>query len=255
MKTFHICTISNDLNQYEEMKSSFIEAGFTLEICQYSLFDNSRENQFDPYETFNKIKAITTEPYIIFCHQDVRMDRGNGIDHLLKLIKELDDCDNNWAIAGNAGINNEYQPIVKITDLLNTPNWFGAFPQQVHSLDENFLLIKSTADISSSRELSGFHFYATDLCLNAIINKYTCYVIDFHLSHLSRGNIGEAFWQAQSKFHDRWCNEFVFCYVQTITCVTMCVSKYKILRFIGSQKMVMDWCLSRFPFRPFLLSS
>jgi hypothetical protein len=251
---FHICTISNDLEQYEDMKSSFIDAGFSLEICRYSLFDNSQNNQFDPYKTFNQIKSTTSEPYIIFCHQDVRMDRGNGIDHLLKLIEELDECDRNWAIAGNAGINNQYQAIVRITDLLDTPNWFGHFPQQVHSLDENFLLIKSIADISSSKELSGFHFYATDLCLNAITKKYTCYVIDFHLSHLSRGNIGEAFWKAQGEFNDKWCDQFAFCYVQTITCVTMCFSKSEVLRSLGLKKRVMAWYLSRFPFRPFLLS-
>jgi hypothetical protein len=255
MKMFHVCTISNDLQQYEEMKSSLIAAGFNLDKCRYSLFDNSQKNQFDPYQTFNQIKFGTVEPYIIFCHQDIRMDRGNGIEHLLKLIKELDEYDNNWAIAGNAGINNQYQAVVKITDPNNTHNWNGYFPQSVHSLDENFLVIKTAADIASSTDLSGFHFYATDLCLNAIIKKHTCYVIDFHLTHLSGGNLGSVFWQAQSRFHDKWSDEFVFCYVQTITCVTMCLSRYKILRTIGSQKKVMNWCLSHLPFRPLFISS
>lgn len=255
MKTFHICTITNDPQQYEEMKSSFISVGFDLEKCRYSLFDNSEANKFDPYQTFNTIKSTTVEPYIIFCHQDVRMDRGDGIEHLLKLIDELNASDDRWAIAGNAGINNHYQAVVRITDPNNTSNWGGDFPQSVHSLDENFLLIKTAAKISSSTDLSGFHFYATDLCLNAIIKKHTCYVINFHLTHLSGGSREQAFWQAQSKFQDRWCHEFGFCYVQTITCVTMCLSKYKRLRTVGSQQKVMDWCLARFPFRPLFISS
>ncbi len=255
MNTFHICTIANDLQQYEEMKSSFISAGFNLEKCRYSLFDNSEANKFDPYQVFNTIKSITVEPYIIFCHQDVRMDKGDGIDRLLELIDELDKADNRWAIAGNAGINNHYQAVVRITDPNNTDNWSGHFPQSVHSLDENFLVIKTAANISSSVALSGFHFYATDLCLNAINKQHTCYVINFHLTHLSGGNLGSAFLQAQVKFNEQWCDKFLFCYVQTITCVTMCFSKYKILRTIGSNQKVQDWYLRKVSFRPFFLSS
>jgi hypothetical protein len=255
MMIFHICTISNDLQQYNEMKASFIAAGFSLDKCRYSLFDNSEENQFDPYQTFNIIKAKTVEPYIIFCHQDVVMNRGDGIQHLLELIKELDECDNSWAIAGNAGINNQYQAVVRITDPNNTVNWDGHFPQVVHSLDENFLVIKASATIACSTDLSGFHFYATDLCLNAIIRQHTCYVIDFHLTHLSGGTLGTAFLQAQARFNEKWCDKFFFCYIQTITCATICSSRYRILRTIGSHKKVQDWYLQNIPFRPFLTSS
>ncbi len=254
MKTFHICTIANDLQQYEEMKSSFISVGFDPEKCRYSLFDNSEANKFDPYQTFNTIKSTTVEPYIIFCHQDVRMDRGDGIEHLLKLIDELNASDDRWAIAGNAGINNRYQAVVRITDPNNTINWGGEFPQSVHSLDENFLVIKTATAISSSTDLSGFHFYATDLCLNAISKQHTCYVINFHLTHLSGGNLGSAFLQAQERFNEKWCNKFLFCYVRTITCVTMCFSKSKILRTIGAQQKFQDWYLRKMPFRPFLIS-
>jgi hypothetical protein len=254
MKIFHICTISNNLQQYNEMKASFIAAGFSLEKCRYSLFDNFDENKFDPYQTFNIIKDTTVEPYIIFCHQDVVMDRGDGIQNLLALIEELDECDNRWSIAGNAGVNNQYEVVVRITDPNNTANWNGHFPQSVHSLDENFLLIKSAANISTSTDLSGFHFYATDLCLNAIINQHTCYVINFHLTHLSGGNLGAAFLQAQVKFKEKWCDKFFFCYVRTITCVTMCSSRSRILRAIGSHKKVQDWYLRNIPFRPFLIS-
>jgi hypothetical protein len=246
MKIFHICTISNNLQQYEEMKASFIAAGFTLDNCRYSLFDNSEKNHFDPYRTFNLIKVETVEPYIIFCHQDLLMDQGDDCDRLVDLLAELEKCDPNWAIAGNAGISSNFGIVAKITDPCNTPKWSGQLPHRVHSLDENFLVIKTAANISTSEELYGFHFYATDLCLFAILNGQNCYVIDFHLTHLSSGNIGAEFWEAQSRFYLRWCREFILCYVQTITGVNMCMSKYKTLQNIGSRGRVKLW-LSRSP--------
>ncbi|WP_310415820.1 hypothetical protein [Chamaesiphon sp. OTE_8_metabat_110] len=249
MKIFHICTISNNLQQYEEMKTSFIAAGFDLEKCRYSLFDNSEKNQFDPYQIFKVLKSTTIEPYIILCHQDLLIDKGDDFDRLFKLLTELDELDPRWAIVGNAGISSSHGMVAKITDPNGTPKWQGALPQQVHSLDENFLVVKTSANIASSENLRGFHLYATDLCLNALLNKQTCYVIDFHLTHLSGGKIGTEFWEVQSIFYQRWYPEFNFCYVQTITGVNMCFSKYKLLRAIGSQQRVKSW-LSQSPLRP-----
>lgn len=244
MKLFHICTIANKLEQYEEMKISFIEAGFDENKCRYSLFDNSKGNIHDPYETLNKILLTTIEPYIIFCHQDVLLNQGHGFNQLVKVLEELDKLDPNWAVAGNAGVNNNYEKVFRITEPRGLLIWCGDFPQQVHSLDENFLVIKRYANISCSTELKGFHYYATDLCLNAILKGYSCYVIDFHLTHLSIGNINQAFWDVHAIFFRKWSREFNFCYVKTVLDVTMCLSKYKILQFIGSRNRVMQWFLS-----------
>ena len=71
MKLFHICTIAKLLAMYEAMKSSFLEAGFNEDRCRYSILNNSKENIYEPYSTFNSIHLNTVEPYIIFCHQDV----------------------------------------------------------------------------------------------------------------------------------------------------------------------------------------
>lgn len=244
MKLFHICTIANKLDQYEEMKESFTQAGFDEGNCRYSLFDNLRENVFDPYKTFNHIQAATIEPYIIFCHQDVLLNQGYGFKQLVQRLEELDKLDANWAIAGNAGVNNNYEHVVRISDPCETANWLGTFPQQVHSLDENFLVIKTSSKILCSKDLAGFHFYATDLCLNAILKSYTCYVIDFHLTHLSGGRKERDFREAQANFHKKWRNEFDFCYVATVTGIRMCLSKYKFLQFLGS-KRVITWFFSK----------
>jgi len=249
MRVFHICTIANNLAQYEAMKSSFLEAGFEEERCRYSLFDNSQGNIYEPYSTFNIIRLSTVEPYIIFCHQDVLLNQGDGFDQLVKVIQELNKLDSNWAVLGNAGINNNYEKVARITEPNCLPNWHGDFPERVHSLDENFLLIKSCADIACSKELKGFHFYATDLCLNAIQNKYSCYVIDFHLTHLSGGNLNQDFYECQRIFQRRWSAEFNFCYIKTITDTVIFLSNYSFLYYIFNRYRTSRFFISYQPLK------
>ena len=73
--------------------------------------------------------------------------------------------------------------------------------------------------------------------LSAIVNRQSCYVIDFHITHLSAGNASADFWKVQSEFYQKWCNDFVLFYVKTTMGVEMCLSKYKILRYLGSHKL------------------
>jgi hypothetical protein len=243
MKLFHICTIANKLEQYEQMKSSFVAAGFDESRCRYSVFDNSKSNIYEPYSTINYVIANTEEPYIIFCHQDLLINQGDGFEQLLKVLKELDQLEPQWAVAGNSGINNKYEHIVKITDPHHTPIWSDKFPQKVDSLDENFIVINSAANIACSSELSGFHLYATDLCIDAKLKGYSCYVIDFHLSHLSPGNISKDFWELQTKFQKKWSSKFSFGYIQT-PCTYIFLSHNKAIRYVFSSQKVMRWLLS-----------
>jgi hypothetical protein len=245
MKLFHICTIANDLDQYATMRQSFLTAGFDEHHCRYSLFDNSQANVFDPYHTFNQIQETTPEPYIIFCHQDILLNQGDDFAQLVKRLEELESIDPRWAIAGNAGVNSQYDLVAKITDPNNTATWQGKLPQRVHSLDENFLVTKTSANLSTSKTLSGFHFYATDLCLNAILQNRSCYVMDFHLTHLSGGNLNESFWASQQLFYDRWHNQFRFAYVKTVTGVMMCSSKFQALQRWGANSAVSKWLFSK----------
>ena len=222
---FHICTIANDREQYAAMKQSFLDRGFTEPACRFALFDNSDGNRFEPYSVFNSVRAETTAPYILFCHQDIRMDRGLDFERIQQLLDELDSRDRRWAVAGNAGVNEYFQTAWHIHD----PNgdWtHGELPAPVLALDENFLVVKTRANVSCSPQLSGFHLYGADLCFNARKNGHTCYAGDFYLTHLSSGNTEtEDFRTAVCRFRQVWNPEFRFLYVQT-TSTSFFLSRY-----------------------------
>ena len=226
---FQICTITNSLTQYTEMKASLIQAGFTEDKCRYNVFDNSAENRHDPYRTISEVLAEAAEPYVIFCHQDILLDKGHGFEQLVSQLDCLSRLDPQWAIAGNAGCMADSSLISRITDP-NGEQIYGTAPQPVCSLDENFLVIRTAARLHCSESLSGFHLYGTDLCLQAIQHGLTAYVINFHTTHLSSGNAQSAdFKTALRRFRQQWNRSFLVCLIKT-PCTSFTLSRSQLVR-------------------------
>lgn len=217
MKLFHICTIANKREQYGQMKESLTQAGFNSENTNITLLENFTHNNYEPYSSINKFLVAVREPYLIFCHQDVLFDQGDGFEELLKRINELNLRDNYWAVAGNAGVNQYYKTVVKISDANQSPMWTGEFPQKVFTLDENFLIFNLRNRTKCSNALSGFHLYGSDLCLHAIKMGFSCYVIHFHITHLSGGTMNNDFEKTLREFHDHWRSNFTLCVHKTVT--------------------------------------
>lgn len=227
---FCIVTIFNKLEQYVQMKQSFEEAGFTGDKCRYVCFDNSQSNRFEPFSTFNSVIPQCPEPYIIFCHQDVLVSPENGIGDLERALEELEVKDPAWSVVGNAGRSEDLALIIRITDPHTKNIKVGQFPHRVFSLDENFFILKNKVGLGFSSALSGFHLYAADLCLNALMKRRSVYVIDFHLLHLSGGEAGsEAFLSARDTFVRYWQHRFLFFYLST-PATSMFLSKFRPIR-------------------------
>ena len=238
MMNFHIATIYNQKEQYTALLETLVKAGFTELNSRFSGFDNTVANRFDPYHTINEVLDASGEEYVIFCHQDVRFDQGDGYDTLKHRLSELDRNDGTWAVAGNAGVNSKYKIVVRITDPNHSPNWSGKFPQQVFSLDENLLIFNKGTQARCTPSLSGFHFYGPDICLSAQQNGNSCYVIDYHISHLSGGTFSEDFRLSLERFKTYWSSQFTFRLIKTVTNRTLCLSRNPLLRLIGSWRWV-----------------
>ena len=181
---FSICTIVNDDEQYRQMKLSFENAGFNTDT-EYLIADNRESNNLDAYQAIKWFFETAAGQYIIVVHQDVICkDQRSVLENIVEL---LNNKDQNWAVAGNAGCNGYHSCYFHLINAGKLKMDKG-LPRKVNSLDENFLMIRAERKPAISNNLTGFHLYGTDLCLNAIEKGSTCYVIPFLAEHLSMGN-------------------------------------------------------------------
>lgn len=180
---YSICTFVTSRASYAQMLASYRQRGFVTPRCEFLYIDNTAGNTCDAFQGGNALLAAARGRYVIVCHQDVVLIE-HGLVHLDRCIDEVSRVDPCWAVLGNAGGVRLGQNAIRITDAFGTFDT-GTYPTRVVSLDENFLLLKNEAGLRFSSDLSGFHFYGTDICQVASFHGYRAYVIDFHLHHLS----------------------------------------------------------------------
>ena len=203
---YSVCTLVTNMQEYAEMVDSFISAGFHKAICEYRYIDNSIANNFEAFKAYNLFLQNAQSEYIILCHQDVLVN-FDRIDKLNDCIREISDLDSNWAILSNAGglENDLYKRFVlNIAYPGGRYDRRGSFPQKIMSADENFIVVKRSANLALSHDLSGFHMYGTDLCLVADLLGYSAYVIDFKLTHKSTGKPDESYYDVIQQLVEKY---------------------------------------------------
>lgn len=218
---YSICTLVTSETEYLDMRHSFEIAGFSDAETEYLYADNTEGNSLDAYEAFRKFRHYAHGKYIIYCHQDVlAIDTVNVLDDA---INDLDQRDPLWAIAGNAGASTIKSFFKYFVNGDNENEFVGVLPAKVTSLDEDFLVIKNEAGLSTSADISGYHFYATDLCINADILGYNSYVIKYLVHHKSSGNMSDSFWTARTLFINKYRRALRSRVIQT-TCIKLVIS-------------------------------
>lgn len=228
---YTIATLINDPVQYIAMLASFRAGGFTVDDCEYLFIDNSSENRACAYRGLDAMLSAARGTIVLLCHQDVRL-LSDGRQTLDARLAELTKRDPNWALAGNAGATAPGSLALRITDPHGANQRAGQLPARVMSLDENFIIVRRAARIGFSRDLSGFHFYGADICLNASTAGYSAYVIDFHLAHLSPGSKTASFFDAQDAFQAKWSAALAPRWLQT-TCALMRLSGDRLGQIAG----------------------
>lgn len=235
-KKYSFCTLVTKFDEYLEMIESAKAAGFDRDDVEFFYFDNIGINSQDGFSGINQAFNKVNGKYLIFCHQDILFNFDN-IDKLDQCIFELEKKDPSWAVIGNAGKKENGNIVLRITDPHGENSNIGNFPEEVVSLDENFLILNRSLNLSTSFELSGFHLYGLDICRNANYLGYKNYVIDFHLLHKSGGKIDQSFIQAKDGYsaleHRRKNQNFY-----TTTCTNFYVGSSFLLNFIFKLKIL-----------------
>lgn len=188
---FTICTFVTDRPEYQLMLDSFEKAGFNNTNAEFLHIDNTLTNACDAYQGGNLFISKARGKYIIICHQDiVIIDKRSELESRLE---ELTRMDSSWAVCGNAGAVAPNYVVYHVAYPDNKLMSKGRFPVKVQSLDENFLLVRKDSMVSFSNDLTGFHMYGTDICLQANMKGNAAYAIDFTLMHKSRGKADKHF--------------------------------------------------------------
>lgn len=210
---YSVCTLVTDSAEYQQMIDSFINAGFKADECEFIFADNTKGNDFEAFRAINRFLKEARGQYIIICHQDILIEFDDRAI-LEKRIREIDKLDPAWGVLGNAGANNLFKVSMVVTEngrLQRT----GTLPSHVHSLDENFLLVKSEANLAVAGDLSGFHLYGTDICLVAECLGWNCYAIDFNITHKSSGKMNKSFYEISGQLQKKYNRFFRGRYIKT----------------------------------------
>nr|WP_199158647.1 hypothetical protein [Pedobacter sp. ASV2] len=196
---YSICTLVTRKTEYDEMLNSFLKKGFDEKSCEYLFIDNSSTCKFEAYKGLNQFLQQAKGKYIILCHQDIII-HDHDRKHLSERILEIEQSDPNWAILANAGGINLKWIATNITQRSGRIIKEPILPLKTKTVDENFMVVKNSANLALSNNLSGFHMYGPDLCLIADVLGFNSYVIHFNIIHKSNGNADESFYKSKKAF-------------------------------------------------------
>jgi hypothetical protein len=158
-------------------------------------------------KAYNCGAARTQADLVIFAHQDVYFPAGWD-SRMLRAVSALDDSGAEWGVLGvwGVGIGNNYHGRVWCTG--SNQEFSGPVREvvPVASIDEIVIVVKRSAALTFDQHLPGFHFYATDLALQARQRGLSTYVFDGPVVHNSRTvpQLGAAYVEAYRYMQRKW---------------------------------------------------
>lgn len=189
-KLFSIITIVNKENVYKDFKQDLAkqkEVNYELikVVNDHNQFDSARD-------AYNHALAKVHGDYIIFLHPDMRFLDDLALHDVLNEIVKI----HNLGVAGIAGCPSKlynHKSLILTTIVQDDPPYHFGEPisqaTKVQTLDESFFVMKSEyAKKHPFSDIQGWHMYAVEQCLVALINGRNNYVVPARLWHMSPGN-------------------------------------------------------------------
>jgi hypothetical protein len=127
--------------------------------------------------------------------------------------------DPNFGVLGTFGVDMRYQYMGNVRDPHNNPK-LGNLPCEAMTVDEHCFIVRKQSNLSFDPVISGFHFYAADLCMEAMTRGMKNYVIDAPVIHLSPGKVDHSFEASKKQFADKWAVRSPLDSIKT-SCVTV----------------------------------
>lgn len=188
-RQFSLITIVNKEPVYQEFKKNLdTQVNVDYELIK---IDNS-DNQFNSARAaYNDAAKKANGEYLVFLHPDIRFLDKNALSDILNEIKKLP----NLGVAGIAGspqklVNNDRQILTTIVQGADKES-VGTLiskTEKVQTLDECFFVVKHEwLDKHPFTECKGWHFYAVEQSLIALLDHKDNYVVPARVWHTSAG--------------------------------------------------------------------
>lgn len=146
---------------------------------------------------------------LVFAHQDVFLPVGWDL-RLQQVLKQLSDQDPDWAVAGVWGVHPSGNRSGHLFCVGLGQELGGDFVagHEVRTLDEVLLIVRKSSGVRFDEALPGYHFYGTDICLEAERLKKKCYAISAFCIHNTNGYalLPWDFWKRYFWMRRKWKN-------------------------------------------------
>jgi len=182
-----VCTCNN-----RTILDNYLMEGLDKQSIDYELIviEDKKSDFNSAAEALNYGGKKAVGDYIIFAHQDVKMDTPYWLRDMETLVEKIP----NLGIAGIAGKSEDNNEVVTNVKHGNNPHFAGKQikePIQVQTLDECLLIVpKDVFDRLKFDEVTcdGWHLYGVDYCLMVKDLGLDVYVLPLPITHKSSGD-------------------------------------------------------------------
>ena len=177
------------------------------DLCAGGVNVSVQRNKPNAGRAYNQGLDATSEPIVVFAHQDVYFPKGWKTT-LQRKIQYLNMIDSDWAIAGVMGMTQDEQPKGQLWSTGLGRQIGEAFdaPIPACSLDEVVIILRRASELRFDEDLPSFHLYGTDIVQTAIQNGYGAYIINAPVVHNSRAVsiLNDGFMSAYRYMQEKW---------------------------------------------------
>ena len=154
---------------------------------------NNDDNQFTSARAaYNSVLESANGNYLVFVHPDMRFQDKNALHDALAQVVKI----KNLGVAGVSGCPDKvhHHRSTLVTSIVhdNPPHRFGKLIDkitEVQTVDECFFVMKkSFCEAHPFSDIEGWHMYAVEQCLVALLNGRRNYVVPARMWHFSTGS-------------------------------------------------------------------
>jgi hypothetical protein len=157
-------------------------------------------------KAYNQAIDHSANDLMVFAHQDI-LFATNWVIDLQRALKWLEVADPNWGVLGCYGetLNDDERGYI-LSGAQGTIGKPFAHPAGVQTLDEIVLILRRSSGLRFDEGLPNFHFYGTDICMEAAKNGQKAYAIPAFCVHNAAETVmlPKEFYQCYRYIKKKW---------------------------------------------------